>query len=105
MPIPKTIKVGAHEVAVLRKPKKAMPLDEKGEPCLGLYDPDLQQIWIISRLSKSLLPEILMHEILHACTYPGMLEQGTDEEFITIMSPVLLQTLRDNPELVPFLKE
>lgn len=56
--------------------------------------------------------EILLHEILHAVFYSsgltieGGLRQVEDieEHVVGRLSPVLLQTLRDNPELAAYLQ-
>jgi hypothetical protein len=96
--IPKTVKVGPHVYSILRKSKAEMK-DH------GLCDWDQVQIKIQERLRKSKAQEVLLHEVLHACCYPNMadVQNKTDEEFVDTVSPLLLQVLRDNPELVEYL--
>ena len=98
VPMPSSIKVGPHTYPIVREPKSKM-LDH------GLCDWDKVRIVIQARLPKSKAAEVLLHEILHACTYPSMADvrNKTDEEFVDVVAPVLLQVLEDNPELVEYL--
>ena len=84
---------------MLRKPISAMPND------LGNCDTNTLQIWIRQKLRRSKAREILLHEVLHACTHPWIVQGGKfeDEEFVTAVAPVLLLVLQDNPELVEYL--
>ena len=101
MDMPKTIKVGAHTYSVLRKTKAQMNTN------LGECDCNLLQITVQQRLKKSKAKEILVHELLHACTHPSFLgnEKFTDEDFVTAVAPVLLQVIQENPELVAYLTQ
>jgi hypothetical protein len=71
----------------------------------GLCDFDQVQILIQARLRKTKAREVLLHEVLHACTYPTMasVQNKTDEDFVDVTAPALLQVLQDNPELVDYL--
>ena len=98
--MPKTVKVGVHTYAVLRLPKSKM-----GDN-LGTCDFNTLQIPILKGLRKSVAKETLVHELLHAATYPSLNEKVlTDEEFVTGVSPVLLQILQENPDLVEYLTQ
>ena len=102
MDMPKTIKVGAHTYAVLRKTKSQMNTD------LGGCDTNTLQISVQQRLKKSKAKEILVHEVLHACTHPSFLgaeDKFTDEDFVTAVAPVLLQVIQDNPDLLAYLTQ
>ena len=98
MDMPSTVKVGPHVYPIIRKPKSAMK-DH------GLCDWDRVQIWIRARLKRTKAKEVLLHEVLHACTYPMMaeVEGKTDENFVNVVAPVLLQVMQDNPELMEYL--
>lgn len=93
--MPSTVKVGPHVYKVVRKPVDG----------LGECDFNTLQIVVKPRLRKSKAREILLHECLHATTHPSMNgeEKYTDEDFVTAVSPVLLQVLQDNPLLVAYL--
>ena len=99
-PMPKTVKVGAHVYSVLSR--TAAQIQGVGE-----CDNTTLQIKIKQRLKRSKAKEILLHEILHAVTLQ-CLDGGKkldDEDFITATSPVLLQVLQDNPELLEYLTQ
>ena len=72
---------------------------------LGHCGFDELQIWVRQGLRKSKAREILLHEVLHACTHPTMNCSGdhNDEDFVAAIAPVLLQVLQDSPELVEYL--
>ena len=100
-PMPKSIKVGAHVYTVLRKPATALKEE------LGDCDFNTCQISVRQRLRKSKAREILIHELLHACTHPLVNDdkKHTDEDFVQAVSPVLLQVIQDNPELLEYLTQ
>lgn len=97
--MPVTVKVGPH-VYTVRRTTTAQ------SPDLGNCSYDSLSIGVRQRLRKSKAQEVLLHEILHACTYPSFCakDQATDEEFVEATAPTLLQVLRDNPELVEYLR-
>ena len=98
MDMPASVKVGPHVYPIVRRPKSQMK-DH------GLCDWNQVQILIRSRLRKSKAKEVLLHEILHACTYPTMavVVGKTDEDFVDVVAPTLLQVIQENPELVEYL--
>lgn len=93
--MPATIKVGPHSYRIVRKPLGYN----------GLCDFDALTITVKPRLRRSKAKEILLHEVLHACTHPTL--NGTkkygDEDFVSGLAPVLLQVFQDNPCLVSYL--
>jgi hypothetical protein len=99
VPMPSSIKVGPHTYSILRKPSQAM-----GDS-LGNCDFTILEIWVKARLRRTKSQEILLHELLHACTHPSFNgdEKMDDESFVNAVAPVLLQVLQDNPELVSYL--
>ena len=101
-PMPKSIKVGPHVYTIIRKSKSEMP-----EESLGFCDTTPLQLFIRKRLRKSKAKEICLHEVLHTCTYPMLADEKkhTEEEFIEAVTPVLLQVIQDNPELLEYLTQ
>lgn len=97
--MPSTVKVGPHVYSILRLPKKQMEGD------LGSCDFTTLTIRVRSGLRKSKSREILLHEVLHATTHPSVCDEKPmlDEEFVTAVSPVLLQVLQENPPFVEYL--
>lgn len=98
--MPDSIKVGPHSYAIFRKSSS-----EIGRKNLGHCDTAKLEIWILQRIKKSKAQETLLHEILHACTHPLMVQGGyhADEEFVTEVAPPLLHVLQENPELISYL--
>lgn len=96
--MPQTVKVGPHVYSVLRK---------SGIGYNGECSFDTLQIVVKTRLRRSKAQEILVHEILHACTHPSLngSEKMQDEEFVDGVAPTLLQVLQDNPELIEYLTQ
>jgi hypothetical protein len=76
---------------------------------LGDSDFDLMRVRVGKNLRSSKAKEILLHELLHCCTYPSFTgAYETDpkldaEEFVNAVAPALLQLLRDNPDMVSYL--
>lgn len=98
-PMPKSIKVGAHVYTILRKPKSQFEEE-------GLCVSDKLEITIRQRLKRSKAQEVLVHELIHAAGYPSFWDKWPGEEkFVVAVSPVLLQVLQDNPDLVAYLTE
>ena len=93
--MPASVKVGPHVYRITRKPHK-----HNGE-----CDFDGISINVKPRLRLQKSREILVHELLHACTHPSLNgdDRHTDEEFVTGVTPVLLQVLQDNPDLLEYL--
>jgi hypothetical protein len=99
MDMPATVKVGPHVYTILRKSKTQMPKD------WGSCDNGRLQIWVRQRLRKSKAREILVHELMHAGLHSvtNGPSRNEEEDFVEALSPVLLQVLQDNPELVEYL--
>lgn len=101
--IPRTIKVGPHVYTVVRATAEDKP------DILGHADFDAMEIVLRKGLRTTKLKEILLHELLHCCTYPsftGVYEENekyTPEDIVNAVAPPLLQMLKDNPKLVEFL--
>ena len=98
--MPKSVKVGPLVYEIVRKPKALMGND------LGLCKFDQLEIWMRCRLKASKSREIVWHEITHACTHPSVNDGNlhTDEQFVENVSLALLAVIRDNPQLVEYLR-
>jgi hypothetical protein len=94
--MPVTVKVGPHIYRVTRK---------SGIDYNGLCEFNTLTITIHKGLRRSKAKEILLHEVLHACTHPGLngAKKYQDEDFVDGMAPTLLQVMQDNPELLRYL--
>ena len=97
--MPSSVKVGPHVYSLLRKPASAMP------NTLGVCDDSLLQICIRQKMRRSKAKEVLLHEVLHACSHLTLSSFGkrAEEDFVEAITPTLLQVLQDNPELLEYL--
>ena len=101
--MPKTVKVGPHTYAIVRPSKKDAP------DIVGDSDFDLMRIRVRHGVRKSKAQETLLHELLHATTYPSFTgayeneDKFTPEQIISAVAPVLLGVLQDNPKLLEYL--
>jgi hypothetical protein len=72
----------------------------------GFTDPRTCSIWINPHAAATFQRETLLHEIMHACQAVAALpneEPVKGEEFVTRISPILLDTLTRNVGLIDFL--
>ena len=99
--MPKSVRIGAHTYTILRKPAGIMGDDN------GHCDATTLQIWVRQRLRKSKAQEILLHETFHAMVLQalGCERPYTDEEYITVMAPLMLQVIQNNPDWVEYIRE
>lgn len=68
----------------------------------GMTDQRGSVIYINPNNAETILRETLLHEVMHACQFvAGMPNKApvAGEEFVTRISPLLLDTLRRNPDL------
>ena len=92
--MPTTIKVGPHVYDVVRK-------TPNGDH--GLFDPATLKIGVKRGLKRSLAQDALLHEVLHSCVQPDTPKE--EEEFVTSVTPRLLQVMQDNPQLLEYLTQ
>lgn len=102
--LPTTVKIGPHFVPVRVGPSTSENFGEY------VYDP--ATIVIREGMSATITAEVLLHEILHSLWDGAQMRrlcEGAEdsalleETLITVLSPLLLQVLRDNPEVVKVL--
>lgn len=102
MKCPDEVKIGAHNYSVIRKP--AAEMEDKTNGKMMMYaEVDALAIFSRKRMPLSKRQEFLLHEILHICGHPAV-QGDEDEKFVTVVAPVLLQVIRENPELIEFLR-
>lgn len=104
---PKALKVGPHWFKVWWNNEACTNADVAGammeQASVILVDPNI---------SKTQQRETLLHECLHAMwsqtwmdkIFPDEDQDGDGERIIHTLAPVLLSFLRDNPEVVEFLR-
>ena len=85
--------------------------DGDGEKLVGLILHDDSIIWIEECQAAGPMAETVLHEVLHACwdkTTLSLLpstDSDVEEMIVKSLTPVLLDTLQRNPELVDYLLE
>lgn len=77
---------------------------EVNDGLFGYTEHHSQGIWIDPAQAPDMAAETLLHELLHACFFASgltvQLADDKEEEVIRCLSPILLDTLRRNPELI-----
>lgn len=94
--MPESVKIGPHTYTIVRAYRNGAN---------GYCDMDGLKLAVQPRLRKTKAQEVLLHEIVHALTHPTLCGSGkfTDEEFVTGVTPLLLQVLKENPGLLSYL--
>lgn len=89
-------------------PMDAEP-DEIGQRAMGIYDLVDQTISMDRNLGHDRERQTFLHENLHAMVAISGLEaafrEDAEEHIVTVLAPVLLSWLRENPQAVAFLTE
>ena len=90
MRLPKKLVICGHEVAV--KYKKGLIVD--GKECWGVWEQDKNIIYLRAGMEKSRKQEIVLHEMLHACSDIHLL--NLTEKQVKILGIELLAFIRNN---------
>ena len=102
--IPRSVKIGPYDFRVRLVGATAFKDDK--EQAGGV---DFQQfrIEILRSLPRAKKQEVLLHEIWHAVHYiagVGDDKPRTDEEWIVAITPTSLHVIRENPDLLEYLR-
>jgi Zn-dependent peptidase ImmA (M78 family) len=99
---PSKIKVGYASVKIVEDNARLVE-SEAG----AMFSPNLATIYVESQQKNDYAKMALLHEILHVCLHSSSVEtdKTIEEHYVSAMAPVLLQTLRENPELIEFLTQ
>lgn len=101
---PKSVDVGPYPHRVSHKTKPiAKEVERTGKDLYGFYDEQTLTIHVHPETAPSLQRETLLHELLHAVIAVSGVKVKNEERVIRALSPVLLDTLRRNPELADYL--
>ena len=107
---PSKIVVGSHVYRVLWSTAdwaEAVEGNERHSAMFGLTDTRRAVIAINPLIAETMQRETFLHEVLHACEfYAGMIDDSrkyASEEWITRLSPVLLDALLRNPAMRAYL--
>ena len=80
-------------------------IDHTGSGKAGNTNHPLQTILLSSEQGPDQEADTVLHEVLHACLHQsdGELSVEQEERLVLSLAPLLLDTLRRNPELVAYL--
>lgn len=89
--------------------------EELADEMYGKTDSSIKTITIYKCANEEMIRETLLHELLHVVMEdkaeavfnfdPDKKEYDKEENLIRLISPVLMQLINDNPELVRFLSK
>jgi hypothetical protein len=104
MPRPRRILIGPVNWRV-RWSRKAVRSIHPDEPASGGIDAEASLIAVDPGKSEGYNRTVLIHEVLHACLQTTDIDLSTkvEENVVRALTPTLLSTLRDNPNLVDYL--
>ncbi len=77
--------------------------NDDGIELLGQHDYGRLALHLSRATAPELLPFVLLHEVLHACVTVCGADSHQEEHLVAGLSHVLLQVLRENPNLVRYL--
>jgi hypothetical protein len=78
-------------------------VSDDGVELLGQHDYGRLQLRLSLAADPELRPFVLFHEVLHACVTVSGGDSHQEEALVAGLSHVLLQVLRENPDLVRYL--
>jgi Zn-dependent peptidase ImmA (M78 family) len=99
--LPKMLKIGYQDITIV-------PGEFNLDGDLGAYNDEESKIYINTTKPRREILNSLLHEALHAiCHNYGLresMEHKNEEKLVCILANGLTQTLKDNPELLTWLK-
>jgi hypothetical protein len=98
--IPRVIRVGGLDYRVVLEDGME---GEDGIEILGQHDYGRLVLRVSRAADPKVIPFVLFHEVLHACITVCGGESHREEALVSGLAHVLLQVLRENPELVRYL--
>jgi hypothetical protein len=103
---PSRVIVGPFPYVVLTDPKHVAKARRRAhDGRLGETDTTHLQIMVDAELPVAQVRDTVLHEVLHAVTWTvgGWRKGDGEDDYIGRVSPILLDTLRRNPQLVAYL--
>jgi hypothetical protein len=110
-------RINVEAVPNLHCPDEGEPVGPDGEPHLhrayGVYTEEDQTITLDDGMQFERMRETFLHENLHAMLAMSQLDtlmngqaaDGFDEHVVSVLAPVMLSWMRDNPAALAFLQE
>jgi hypothetical protein len=105
----RSLKIGAHRWDVFWSRRAVrLLLEDPKEDAGGACRVDMQALAVVPLPDAPTMErQVLLHELLHACfSFTDVnVEYDTEELMVATVAGPLLQTLRENPDLVSYLLE
>jgi hypothetical protein len=106
--LPDRIQIGPHDVAIVVERPTIDSLSVKDQMKLhGHYEPESNLIVLRPGMHRDYEAEVVVHEVLHALTaLTGIISdlgEDQEEKFVERLAPVVLDTMRRNPDLLDYL--
>jgi hypothetical protein len=98
--IPKVVRVGGVRYRVVVEEEM---VSEEGVEILGQHDYGRLRLRLSLAADPEVRPFVLFHEVLHACVAVSGGDSHQEEALVSGLAHVLLQVLRENPDLVRYL--
>jgi hypothetical protein len=98
--VPKVVRVGGLRYRVVVEEEM---VSEEGVEILGQHDYGRLQLRLSLAADPEVRPFVLFHEVLHACIAVSGGDSHQEEALVSGLAHVLLQVLRENPDLVRYL--
>lgn len=111
MEIPQTIKIWGHNYKILKRKEPKYSIGNEVRSALGLFHANEHKIIVKSTMTPTQEIETLIHEILHGVFYYSNVNAHTDhdqkieEHYVDTIANGITLILKDNPELLDYIKE
>lgn len=102
--MPKKLKIGPYKYSVSKSNLNEHVLDGEGKT-YGITHVMEQTMVLAEGQGPDMLAESLLHEVLHICCQAAGLglELENEESIVSSIAPVLLEAIRNNPDMVEFI--
>lgn len=106
IPLPKVARIGPLRYRISTKASEWVASEQNPEALYGYTDHERGTIVLHKHTAPAMRRVVLLHELLHATAFTaGQIhnKKRTEEEWVVMVAPMLLDALRRSPEVVAFL--
>lgn len=94
------LRIGPYAYTVVTDDQRVEDTEVRGSEFLwGFHEATTSTIVLRSCMSPDKRAEVLLHEVMHACYHVARVEPTDEESAIKTLAPMLLDTIRRNPQL------
>lgn len=102
MILPKSIRVGAHDIHVSEMSQQ----ESQGARHFGLFAPTASKIKVATHTAPIHVLDTMLHEVIHAIWWDRIFSNdATEENAVSAISAGMTQVLRDNPKLRKWIED